>query len=101
MKIVKGDKVKVIAGKDKGREGTVERVYVKTDSVLIEGVNLYKKHVKKSEKIPQGGILDIPRALHASKVMIICKNCNKSTRVGYEIKDDKKVRICKKCKGKI
>jgi len=101
MKIKKGDKVKVIYGKDKGKEGVVEKVYKKTNKVLIPGVNLYKKHIKKNEKMPQGGIIDIPRPLDVSKVMLICPKCKKPTRVGFFKEGKKKFRICKKCESKI
>ncbi len=97
MKIKKGDLVRVIYGKDKGKEGKVEKVYPTKNLVLIQGINLYKKHIKKSEKIPQGAIVSIPRPLDASKVMVICKSCQKPSRVGYQIKKDNKIRICKKC----
>jgi large subunit ribosomal protein L24 len=99
MKIRKGDKVKVIAGKDKGREGVVERVYNKMQKVVIPQINMFKKHVRKNEQMPQGGIVDIPRPLDIAKVMLICPKCGKAARVGYEIKNDKKTRICKKCKS--
>jgi len=101
MKIRKGDKVKVIYGKDKGKEGMVERVYRKQNKVLIFGVNLYKKHVKKSEQFPNGGIIEVPRPLDVSKVMLICPKCKKPTRVGFKKEDKKKFRFCKKCKSKI
>lgn len=101
MKIKKGDKIKVITGKDKGREGTVERVYRKSKKVLIQGVNLFKRHLKKSEQSPQGGIIDIPRPILVSKVMLICPNCKKTTRVGFKIEKNKKFRICKKCGSRI
>ncbi len=97
MKIKKGDLVRVVYGKDKGREGKVEKIYRKKNQVLIPGINLYKRHVKKNEKMPQGGVISIPRPLDASKVMIICKSCKKLTRVGYQVKRGKKIRICKKC----
>ena len=101
MKVRKGDKVKVIYGKDKGREGVVEKVYRKARRVLIPGINLYKKHVKKSEQFPQGGVVEIPRPLDVSKVMLICPKCKKTTRVGYKVVDNKKFRVCKKCKSTI
>ncbi len=101
MKIKKADKVKIIAGKDKGREGKVERVYQKQNKLLIEGINLYKKHIKKSDKVPQGGVVEVPRPLEASKVILICPKCGKTTRLGYEVKKGKKIRICKKCKSQI
>lgn len=101
MKIKKGDKIKVMAGKDQGRDGIVERVYSKKDSVLVTGVNLFKKHIKKNEKMPQGGVVEVPRPLNVSNIMIICPSCKKTTRIGYQIKNGKKIRVCKKCESKI
>lgn len=101
MRIKKGDKIRVIAGKDKGREGIVERVYKKAGKVVIPGINLYKKHIKKNEKMPQGGVVEIPRSMDVSKIMLICSKCNKSTRIGYKLGKDRKIRICKKCESEI
>lgn len=101
MKIKKGDKVKLTAGKDKGKEGVVEKVYRKANKVLILGVNLYKRHLKKNPENNQGGIIQVPRPLDVSKVMLICPKCGKITRVGYKIEKNKKNRICKKCQSKI
>jgi large subunit ribosomal protein L24 len=101
MKIKKGDKVKVIYGKDKGKEGVVEKVYQKANKVLIPGINLYKKHIKKNEKMPQGGIIEVPRPLAVSKVMLICPKCKKPSRVGFLKERKKKFRVCRKCKSKI
>ena len=99
MKIKKGDKVKVIYGKDKGREGTVEKVYRKRKMVVIPGVNIYKKHVKRSEQFPQGGAIEVPRPLDVSKVMLICPSCKKPVRVGFKLEKGKKYRVCKSCGG--
>ena len=101
MKIKKGDKVKVMAGKDRGRQGVVEKVYLKSGKVLIANINIYKRHVKKSDHMPKGGIVDVPRPLAVSKVMIICSKCGKTTRVGYKIEKSKKFRVCKRCENKI
>lgn len=101
MKIKKGDKVKVIAGADKGREGLVERVYRKSNKALIPKINIYKKHIKKNEKMPQGGVVEAPRPLDISKLMLICPKCGKPTRIGYQIERDRKYRTCKKCESKI
>jgi large subunit ribosomal protein L24 len=101
MKLIKGDKVKVIAGKDKGREGKIEKVYPKQNKVLLPGINIYKKHIKKNEEMPQGGVVEIPRPMNVSKLMVVCPKCSKITRMGYQIKNEKKVRICKKCKSVI
>ncbi len=101
MKLKKGDKVKIIAGRDEGREGTIEKVYEKTQSIVIPQINIYKKHIKKNEQMPQGGVVEIPRPLSTSKVMLLCPKCGKPTRVGYEIQGTKKNRVCKKCKTQI
>ncbi len=99
MKIRVKDKVIVISGKDKGREGIVERVYPASKMLLVKGVNLYKKHVKKSEAFPKGGVVEVERPLAACKVMFVCPNCKEKTRLSYQLdaKGNKK-RICKKCK---
>lgn len=101
MKIKKGDKVKIITGKDKGRDGVVERVYKKQNKVMIPKINLYKKHIKKNEKMPQGGVVEMSRPIDISKIMLICPKCGKTTRIAYEIKNGKKSRVCKKCKSNI
>lgn len=95
MKIIKGDKVRIISGKDKDREGKVVKVYRNQKRVIVEGVNIYKKHVKKNEQMPQGGVVDVPRAIHVSNVMLICPKTKKPTRVGYKISGKKKVRVAK------
>jgi len=101
MKLKKGDTVKITVGKDKGREGKIEKTYKKQNSVVITGVNIYKKHVKKSEQLPQGGVVELPRALNASKVAIVCKKCKRTARIGYKIESNKKIRICRRCKEKL
>lgn len=101
MKILKADKVKIIYGKDKGREGKIDRVYKKQNKVLIEGINIYKKHIKKSEQTPQGGVVEVPRPLDASKVAVICPKCSKPTRIAIKREKGKKFRVCKKCKSVI
>lgn len=100
MKIKKGDRVKILLGKDRGREGKVAFVLAKTGKVFVEGVNLYKRHVKKQGQI-EGGIIDIPKPLNVSNVALICPNCHKTTRIGYKKTGDDKVRICKKCQKEI
>lgn len=90
----------VIAGKDKGRQGKVEKVYQKVEKVLIAEINLYKRHIKKNEKMPQGGIISLPRPLSVAKVMLICPMCKKPTRVGNRNEKNKKFRVCKKCQNK-
>lgn len=96
MKFKIGDNVKITAGKDKGRDGKIEKVFPKIFKVLVPGVNLYKKHVKGFQG-QKGGIYDIPRPLGLGKIALICPKCKKVTRIGFSTKGEKKARICKKC----
>lgn len=96
MHVKKGDKVKVITGKDKGKSGKVLAAFPKKDCVLIEGINMVKKHTKPSNINPQGGILNVEAPIHVSNVMLIDPKTGEPTRVGYEVKGDKKVRVAKK-----
>lgn len=100
LKIKVGDTVKIVAGKDKGREGKVEMVLPKSDSVVVPEVNMYKKHVK-GQQGQKGGMYDLPRPLNVAKVALICPNCKKITRVGFEEVKGEKIRVCKKCKKQI
>lgn len=100
MKIKKGDKVKILLGKDRGKEGKVEFVLGKDRKVFVGGANLYKRHVRKMKDI-EGGIIDIPKPLDISNVSLICPNCNKVTRVGFKRVGNEKFRICKKCQKEI
>ena len=100
MKIKKGDKVKVLLGKDRGKEGTVEYVLAKKSRVFVGGVNLYKRHVRKTGNA-EGGIIDIPKSLNVSNVGLICPNCKKITRIGFKLEKGIKTRICKKCQKEI
>jgi large subunit ribosomal protein L24 len=98
IKFKKGDTVKITMGKDKGREGNIEKVFPKTDKVLVPGVNIYKKHVKANLTADgKGGIYELPRPLSVAKIAIICPNCKKQTRVGFKIEKDVKIRVCRKC----
>ncbi len=97
MKLHKGDKVIVTAGKDRGREGVVERVWADKSRALVRGVNQYKKHRKAQGEKQPGEILTLSRPLPIGNVALICPKCKQPTRVGYRIINDKKVRICRKC----
>ena len=98
MKLKIKDQVKVIIGKDKGRVGEVEKTYLKANKILVKNINVYKKHVKKSESFPKGGVVEVNRPLYVNKVMLICPNCKQPTRVGYTTDSAKhKQRICRKC----
>ncbi|MEJ6348100.1 MULTISPECIES: 50S ribosomal protein L24 [Holzapfeliella] len=96
MFVKTGDKVKVIAGKDKGKEGSVLKVLNKEDRVVVEGINMVKKHSKPSQMNPQGGIQDQEAPIHVSNVMLIDPENNEATKVKFEIVDGKKVRVSKK-----
>lgn len=101
-KLRKGDKVKVLAGKDSGKEGAIEKVSSKEGKVWMAGINVYKRHVKKNEQYNiEGGIIDIIKPLNISDVALICPNCKKVTRIGFEVTKKGKVRICRKCKKEI
>ncbi len=96
MKIKKGDKVQVIAGKDKGVTGEVLAVYEKTNQVVVEGVNVRKKALKPTQANPDGGIQSMEAPINASNVMLYDTKAKKAGRVGYVMDGDKKVRINKK-----
>ncbi|MHB9003158.1 MAG: 50S ribosomal protein L24 [Coriobacteriia bacterium] len=97
MTIRKGDKVKVIAGKDNGKESRVLRVYPEKQRLVVEHVNMIKKHQRPTNKQPQGGILEVEGTIHVSNVMLLCPNCSNPTRVGRRREDGARIRVCKKC----
>ena len=97
MKLKKGDEVIVLAGKDIGRRGTISRVIAEADRVIVDGVNMVKRHTKPRGQVMQGGIIDKEMPIHVSNVALLCKDCGK-TRIGYRIDaDGTKHRICRKC----
>ncbi len=97
MKLLKGDEVKIVLGKDKGKMGKVEKVFARENSVLVEGVNQYKRHVKARQQGQTSEIVTITKPLAVAKVQLVCPKCKKITRVGYKMEKDSKVRICRKC----
>lgn len=96
MFVKKGDKVKVITGKDKNKEGVILEAQPKKDKVVVESVNVVKKHQKPSQAAPQGGIVEKEAPIHVSNVMLIDPSNGEATRVGYQTVDGKKVRVSKK-----
>ena len=96
QKIHKGDSVKILLGKDRGKTGKVERVLTKESKIFVDGVNLVKRHVKKQGQI-EGGIIDLIKPINISNVALVCPSCKKVTRAGFSIVDKKKIRICRKC----
>lgn len=101
MKIKKGDNVLIIAGKDKGRTAKVIKSLPKELKVLVEGINLKKKHVRPKKQGEKGQVVAIPAPLDISNVKIVCPKCGKATRIEYKIEKDIKNRVCKKCKQAI
>ena len=96
MRIKKGDKVIVIAGSEKGKEGTISKVLPKEEKVIISGINMVKKHVKPNQAEPEGKITEKEAPIHISNVALVDPKTKKATKVRYEIKDGKKVRVAKK-----
>ena len=96
MFIKTGDKVRVIAGKDKGKEGSVKKILDAENRVVVEGINMIKKHQKPNNANPNGGVIDTEAPISASNVMLIDPSTNEPTRVGYKFVDGKKVRVAKK-----
>ncbi|WP_288657937.1 50S ribosomal protein L24 [uncultured Limosilactobacillus sp.] len=96
MFIKTGDKVRVIAGKDKGKEGSVKKILAAENRVVVEGINKIKKHQKPNNTNPNGGVIDTEAPINASNVMLIDPSTNEPTRVGYKFVDGKKVRVAKK-----
>lgn len=102
MKIKKGDTVLVTRGKDKGKKGKVLSVNREKQRVVVEGVNIQKKHTRPTQRTPQGGVITQEGSIAVSNVMLVCPSCGEPTRVGYLAKDkDLKVRVCKKCDSEI
>ncbi|HHY75724.1 MAG TPA: 50S ribosomal protein L24 [Firmicutes bacterium] len=98
MNIRKDDTVLVISGKYRGKKGKVIRAFPALNRVVVQGVNLRKRHRRPSKDLPQGGIVEAEGPIDRSNVMLVCPKCSKPTRIGARILEDgKKVRICKKC----
>ncbi len=98
MHVRKGDTVYVLTGRDRGKRGQIILSIPKRDRVVVEKVNLMKRHQKPSEEYPDGGIVTMEAPMHVSNVMLVCKSCDRPTRVGRKFLDDgTKVRYCKRC----
>lgn len=101
MNIRRDDKVVVLSGKDKGKQGKVLIANPKAMKVVVEGVNVATKHQKPRKQGESGGIIKVETPIYASKVQLVCPKCGKGTRVGHKVEDGKKSRICKKCGAEI
>jgi large subunit ribosomal protein L24 len=102
MKIKKGDRVRVLTGKDRGKEGEVMRAFPREDRVIVDGVNVVKKHQRARSAVMQAGIIDKDMPIPVDNVAIICPTCG-PTRIGYRLEDTgagrRKIRVCRKCGG--
>jgi len=98
MRIKRGDEVMVTVGKDKGRKGKVEKVFLTKGKILVAGINIAKKHIKPKREKEKGGIVEVPKPLAVCKVALLCPKCGKPTRIGCLVTDNGKERICKKCR---
>lgn len=101
MRIKKNDMVLIISGKDQGKKGKIINVLPKKNRVIIDGINLRKKHTRPKKQGEKGQIVEIAAPLDISNVKLICPKCKKPARVGYKVAEKNKFRICKKCKQEI
>ncbi len=97
MRIRKNDQVQILSGKDRGKRGKVLKVFPKAGKIIVENLNLVKRHRKPKKGGEKGQRVEVPAMVPASKVMIVCPACGKAARIGYKIAADNKTRICKKC----
>jgi len=101
MKIRKGDNVKILSGKDRGKIGKVMRVFSKEEKAIVEGLNLVKKHTRPKRQGEKGQRITVPAPVDMSNLMLICPKCSKPARVGFKVSGKNKHRVCKKCKSEI
>ncbi len=99
MKLKKGDTVKIMGGKDRGKTGTILHALPTEGRIIIDGLNIFKKRSRPKKQGQKGETVLVPRPMPASKVMLICSSCKLPTRVGFRIEGARKVRYCKKCKS--
>lgn len=97
MKIKKDDQIYISAGKDRGKRGKVVRTILSDGKIVVEGLNLVKRHIRPKREGKKGQRVDIPMPLDVSKVSLVCPKCGKLARVGYSFEGKEKVRVCKKC----
>jgi large subunit ribosomal protein L24 len=101
MKIKKGDNLIMLSGKDKGKKGKAIHVFSAENNVVVEGLNLIKKHLRARKQGQKGQIVSKERAVSISSVALVCKSCGRPTRIGFKIEGDNKTRICKKCGAEV
>jgi large subunit ribosomal protein L24 len=101
MKIKKGDTVKIITGKDRGKTGKILKVDLKSQKLIVEGANIYKKHVRPKRQGEKGEVAQVSRPIAVSNLMLICPNCKQPPRVSFRFEENNKFRYCKKCQSRI
>lgn len=101
MKLKKGDNVKIMSGKDRGRTGVIMTAFPDSDRITIDGLNVFKKRSKPRKQGEKGQVVAVSRPMAASKVMIVCPNCKEPTRLGSRTEGNRKVRYCKKCQATV
>jgi len=101
MNIKKGDMVKIISGKDRGKTGKVTHAFPKMNKIVVEGINIHKRHRKPKKKGQKGQIVQMPMPIDISNVKIICSGCSKPTRIAKKVVGARKVRACKKCRAEL
>lgn len=98
MKLIKGDSVLITIGKDKGKQGKIEKVIPAKNKIVVEGLNQYKRHLKARSADQKSEIVLISKPLPAANVALMCPKCGKQTRIGYSVVNNEKKRVCRKCK---
>jgi large subunit ribosomal protein L24 len=101
LKIRKNDNVKIISGKDRGKSGKVLKVFVEDERILVEGVNMRKKHERAKRQDKKGEVTTRPAPVSIANAMVVCPKCGKPSRIGYKIDGKQKARVCKKCSAEI
>ncbi len=101
MKLKKNDNVIMLNGKDRGKKGKITKVLFDQDKVVVEGLNLVKKHLRAKQQGQKGQVVSKERAVSVSSVALVCKACGKQTRIGFKFESENKIRICKKCKSEV
>ncbi len=97
MKVKKDDQVLIISGKDRGRKGKVIKAFPKQGKIIVDKMNIKKKHLRPKKQGEKGQVVEIPAPIDVSNVKIVCSKCGKATRVGYKVEKERKYRVCKKC----
>jgi large subunit ribosomal protein L24 len=101
MKLKKGDNVMIMSGKDRKQSGKILRTYPQQERIVIDGLNMRKRHIRPRKQGQKGEIIQLPSPMNVSNVMLVCPKCGKPTRIGYKLTDTAKLRICKKCGGEM